>query len=577
MLYSNHRLTEASRPISRRWPWLALIAGVVMLARLAISIPVFSPTIDESSHIGAAVSLIEARKLVAPGSHPPLARLVAAIPLWLDGARLPQCRGQTTIGTEDLGYALGTQVLYHSSKPYFTLLTHARLAMLVFPAIALLYVFLLGRMLLGQPAATLATVFFSVDPTLLGYGFWVCNDLASCAGCLAATYYGLRWLGKPTWGRAAVAGAVVGLAVATKFSCLLVIPVIVLLALARTSPWRKLLAQFPMIAVIAFMTLWATYLFNIGPLSDQAGLTAAAHPTSDNAAAQAMRQQWQRVPRFIRETPIPMPSFFLGVARLAAHNRFGHAAYLNGQVSSTGWWYYFPEVFVLKTPLGFLAALALAIGLFLFRREWRSWPMRAILIPFAVFFAAAMGAKLDIGIRYILPALPFLYLFVAAQLARPRWIVLLACLILCSAVETAAAHPDYLSYFNIAAGGPSNGDRYALDTNLDWNQDVYRLAAWARENLHGRPYAIRLDGLRNKPLIEKLGLDPNALDATPHGKILFMSKSARLIDGRLSWLSHRKSIAHIGYGIDVYDLTGPAQPNEPDDIPVHDDLAAQPK
>ncbi len=311
-------MTEKPQPISRYFPWLALVAGIIMLARLAASVTIFSPAIDESSHIGAAVSLIEAKKLVAPGSHPPLARLVAAIPLWLDGARLPQCRGQTLIGTEDLGYALGTQVLYHSAKPYSTLLIHARLAMLVFPAIALLYVFLLGRMLLGQPAATLAVIFFSVDPTLLGYGFWVGNDLASCAGCLAATYHGLRWLTNPTWPRATVAGAVVGLAIATKFSCLLVIPVIIALALARISPWRKLMIQLPMIAAISFVTLWATYLFNVGPLSDQAGLQSIAHPISDNAASQAMRQQWQRVPRWIRETPLPMPSFFLGIARLAA-------------------------------------------------------------------------------------------------------------------------------------------------------------------------------------------------------------------------------------------------------------------
>jgi hypothetical protein len=572
MLYFSFRLTEESRPISRRFGWLALTAGAVMLARLALCVGVFSPTIDEPSHIGAAVSLIEAKKLVAPGSHPPLARLVAALPLWLDGARLPQCRGQTTIGTEDLGYALGTQVLYHGAKPYSTLLIHARLAMLVFPAIALWYVFLLGRMLLGEPAATLAVVFFSVDPTLLGYGFWVGNDLASCAGCLAATYHGLRWLAQPTWLRAAVAAVVVGLAAAAKFSCLLAIPAIALLALARTSPWRRLLVQFPAIAAIAFVTLWATYLFNVGPLSDQAGLTAAAHPSTDNPAAQAMRQQWQRVPRWVRDTPIPMPSFFLGLARLAAHNRLGHAAYLNGQVSSTGWWYYFPEVLALKSPLGFLAALLIAIGCCLFRRQWRLWPTRALLIPFAVFFGAAMAAKLDIGIRYILPALPFLYLFVAAQLARPRWIILLAALILCSAMETAAVHPDYLSYFNVAVGGPANGDRFALDTNLDWNQDVFRLADWIGANLHGRPYAIRLNGNRNKPLLEKLGLDPKSLDASPHGKILFMSKTARLIDGRLAWLSRRQPIAHVGYSIDVYDLTGPPRPDEPDDAPRPDEL-----
>ena len=177
--------------------------------------------------------------------------------------------------------------------------------------------------------------------------------------------------------------------------------------------------------------------------------------------------------------PFPCP-VFLALGRLAAHDRFGHEAYLNGQVSTHGWWYYFPELLAVKSTLGFLAALAIASLLALVRRQWRDWPTCAILIPAGIFLAAAMAGNIDIGIRYILPAIPFLYLFIAAQLARPRWGWLLACLILCSAVETAAVHPDYLSFFNIAAGGPSRGQRFALDSNLDWNQDVYRLADWIR-------------------------------------------------------------------------------------------------
>jgi 4-amino-4-deoxy-L-arabinose transferase-like glycosyltransferase len=543
-----------------------------MVIRLAISVGVFSPAIDESSHIGAAVSMIEAHKLIAPGSHPPLARLVAAIPLWLDGARLPQCRGQTSIGAEDLGYALGTQVLFQGPKPFSSLLIQARLAMIIFPVIALLYLYLLGRRLAGPAAAMAAVVFFSFDPTLLGHGFWIGNDMAGCAGYLAATYHGLRWLDRPTPNHAAIAGLVCGLAVAAKFSCLLVIPALALLCLMRRGlPWRRLASQMPAIMAIALVTLWATYLFDVGPLSDQAGLNAAANQSlPDSSAAQAMRRQWQHIPRVIRDTPIPMPSFFLALARLAAHNRFGHGAYLNGNVSSHGWWYYFPELIVLKSPLGFLAALAIAACLAATRRQWRDWPTQAIVVPAGVFLAAAMAGNIDIGIRYILPAIPFLYLFTAVQLARPGWKWVLGGLMLCSAVETAAVHPDYLGYFNLAAGGSSRGQRFALDSNLDWNQDVYRLADWIHARADGHPYAIRLSGRRNKPLLAALGLDPQSLEASPHGKLLFISKNVRLIDGRLPWLAQHQPIARIGCSIDVYDLTGPAAPTEADDIPPAD-------
>jgi hypothetical protein len=563
------------RPI---YPLVALAAGLVMVVRLAMCVRIFSPATDEPSHIGAAVSMIEAHKLIAPGSHPPLARLVAAIPLWIDGARLPQCRGQTMVGTEDLGYGLGTEVLYDGNKPFMTLLTHARLAMLIFPCIALLYVYLLGRWLAGPLVAMLATIFFSLDPTLLGHGIWVGNDIAGCAGFLVAIYHGLQWLRDASWKNAIIAGIAGGLAVSTKFSCVLALPAIALVALFIKPQWRKLIQQAGVVGLVAFMTLWGTYFFNIGSLGDQEGMNiSAAQTPTDNAPAKAMREKWERIPGWIRNTPIPMPSCFLGIARLMLHNHFGHAAYLNGEVRGDGWWYYFPEVFVLKTPLGFLAALLVATIVFVAGRRWTAWPYAAILIPPAIVLASSMASKLDIGVRYLLPAIPFLYLFATMQLARGTLVWLLGILMLFTAIETAVVHPDYMSYFNLAVGGPAHGDRYALDNNLDWNQDVLRLATWIEQNAHGRPYAIRLAGRRNRPILLKLGLDGSALEASPHGRLLFISKNTRLIDGRLPWLWRYQPIAHVGCSIDVYDLTGPAKPDEPDDVPIVDDPWLAPK
>jgi 4-amino-4-deoxy-L-arabinose transferase-like glycosyltransferase len=562
-----HLLPEASAQTARIYPWLAFIAAAIMLLRVAVSIPKFSPTIDEPAHIGAAVSMLEAHKLIAPGSHPPLARLVAAIPLWLDGARLPQCRGQTAIGTEDLGYDLGTRVLAQGPKPYSTLLTHTRLAMLIFPCIALLYVYLFGDWISGPAVAVMAVIFLTFDPTFLGQAFWIGNDMAGCAGYLAAVYHGLRWTKNTSWKFASIAGIALGLAISAKFSCLLAIPTILILALINRPNLRRFAAQSILVAFIAFLVLWATYFFNIGSLSDQAGLTG----TAGNAASAAMRQQWQRVPHFIQVAIIPMPSFFLALARLALHNRFGHGAFLNGQVSAHGWWYYFPEILALKSTLSFLAALLLAAVVAIIRPQKSTW---LILIPAFVFLAAAMVGHLDIGIRYILPALPFLYLFIAQKIARPRWAWVLAILMLGSAAEGAIVHPDYLSYFNLAAGGPTNGQRFALDSNVDWNQDVYRMARWINSNSAGRPYAIRLNGSRNAWLLSRLGLDPNSVTAPAHGHLLFISKNVRLIDGDLPWLSHHTPIATIGHSIDVYDLTSDPSASrsssEPEDNPTPD-------
>jgi 4-amino-4-deoxy-L-arabinose transferase-like glycosyltransferase len=543
-------------PKHRVYPWLAALAGAILVGRLAVTVGDFSPTTDEPCHIGAAVSMVEAHKLIALVSHPPLARWVAVIPLWMDGARLPQCRGVTTVGKEDLGYALGTQVLYNSKASFKVLLDHARLAMLIFPVLALLFVYLLGKMLVNQWTGFIAAAFFSVDPTLLGHGFWICTDAAACAGYLAALYFGLRWLKRPAMGSAAGAGLATGLAISAKFSCVIIIAAMALVAWAsrrdvQAGRRRDLFGQLATMAVVGFLAVWATYQFDISPLGDQ---DVMGHPP-----------QWEHLPAFVRETPVPMPSFFLGLARLAAHDHFGHAAYLNGQVRSSGWWYYFPEILAVKSPVCFLAAIFAAICLCVFTGQWRLWAARAIGIPAGVFLAVAMAGRIDIGIRHILPAIGLLYLLAAWQLSRPGWVWLLMGLVIGSAIETAAVHPDYLSYFNFAAGGPADGDRYAVDSNLDWNQDVYRMADWIKAHDEGRPYAIRLSSQRMKPLLRAMGLDPGALDASPHGRLLFISKNVRLLDGRLPWLARYHAIAHIGYSIDVYDLTGPAGPDEPDD------------
>ena len=42
-------------------------------------------------------------------------------------------------------------------------------------------------------------------------------------------------------------------------------------------------------------------------------------------------------------------------------------AYLNGQYSLTGWWYYFPYCFLVKTPLTLLAMIGLGVASLLCR------------------------------------------------------------------------------------------------------------------------------------------------------------------------------------------------------------------
>ena len=273
-----------------------------------------------------------------------------------------------------------------------------------------------------------------------------------------------------------------------------------------------------------------------------------------------------------------MPSFFLGqlllMARAAGHSTMG---YLNGQISTNGWLLYFPEALAVKEPLGFLLRFAREPGHCgaLSGRRARGW---ILFIPILFVLAVSMRSRYQLGIRHLLPVLPLMYLFAVIQLARRKMIAPLLGLMLLTAIETAAVHPDYLAFFNFASGGPSHGERYLLDSNLDWGQDLYRLSIWLKsDEAAGRNYTIRC-AYANGPLLEQFGLDPAALKATPHGLFAISKNVSHRFEGAqkmacdaagvelgedYSWLSRYPLVKHIGYSIDVFDLDAKDVPAKP--------------
>jgi hypothetical protein len=436
------------------------------------------------------------------------------------------------------------------------MLTAARHALLIFPAIALFYVYRLGRYLCNPLVGMLATVFFSFDPTFIAHASLVGTDVAGCAGFVAGLYYGILWIAKPQAARGAVFGLVIGLAIACKFSCLLLIPILLFIALMR----RRRLPRLRSIALacaIAFIVIWSTYGFQINQMRQQA-LFEESDPT------------WVRLPAIVREMPIPMPSFWLGQYFLATRASQGHATYLNGNVSYDGWRMYFPEALVVKEPIGFLLALLVGVGILIRSpRSLRAW---VLLIPTLIYFAISMLSKYQLGIRHLLPVLPLMYLFAAMQFLRVRREAALVFVMLLAMIETAAIHPDYLAFFNVASGGSIRGDRYLIDSNLDWGQDLERLANWLRSyEVQDRPYSIRC-AYATEPLLRELGLNPAALSGKPHGlfaisknvlhrlELADHGKGSVMLGEDYSWVSRYPLVKRIGYSIDVYDLDAKDSP-----------------
>ena len=163
-------------------------------------------------------------------------------------------------------------------------------------------------------------------------------------------------------------------------------------------------------------------------------------------------------------------------------------AFLNGQRSWTGWWYYFPLAFLYKTPLATLAMLLVALALIRRGRRFDRWATCCLAIPFALYGLSALTTNLNLGIRHIFPIIPIMYIWCGATLANARAVLrrfvpaVTSLLGVGLIIETIVAAPNYIAFFNLAAGSSRGGIRFLGDSNLDWGQDLTLLRHWQQQN-----------------------------------------------------------------------------------------------
>lgn len=447
-----------------------------------------SNTVDEPIHLYSGYAYWQQRAFGLNAEHPPLAKLLFSIPLLAMHPALPN----NFAATETEEGEPARHFLFHNRVDAERMLTATRSVALV---LCLCFGALIAwwtRIRYGSLAALLALTLFCFDPTFLGHGHYVTNDvsaaLAYFAACVAWTWF----LDKPTFGRMVLAGAVLGLAVAVKFSLLLAPVVFIAMYFARWRAergtdkfsWRHLLLAFQVISTVSFLVMWAAYGFErrvpitdpfVSMYFDKPMDQLRKDPTVpppmldylDPESANGRVSHW-----LVRNVPVPAYSFWKGIVRFYAHEYWGHDSYLLGSYSRHGWWYYFPVAFAVKSPVGLLALLiaAFVLGVRV------PGPWAELLIPAGVFFAASMGGSIDIGLRHILPVYAFLFIAIAVAMSRARMgrfaAFALFPLLIC---ESAVSYPNHLAFFNFLAGGSAAGPRYLIDSNLDWGQDLKRL------------------------------------------------------------------------------------------------------
>jgi hypothetical protein len=303
--------------------------------------------------------------------------------------------------------------------------------------------------------------------------------------------------------------------------------------------------------IIVLVATWACYRFD----RETIVITRGGKPLT---SAQIQNPVF-RAAFSVAEAPLPFVGLASGLRTVYIHNKYGHPSYLLGEFGTKGWWYFFPVVLAVKTPLGLLGLALAGLCLTLVRYRSVPWQQGATAIFPILILLVCMSSSINLRVRHLLVIYPLFSLlaahFVSESLrARRRAISAIAIgFAVLAVVESAAAHPDYLAYFNPIVRHP---ERVLAESDLDWGQDLHRLAA-RLQSLGVQDVAIRYFG--TAPL-DRVGLPPYRFLSPTVPTTGFVAISVHDLvmsnaqDGSFEWLKSYTPIELVGKSIYLFHI-----------------------
>lgn len=469
------------RALRRRWLLAAVVSVLLaqMGAAMATTAVQQSPTVDEPVYISTGVVYLREHDLRHNAEHPPLGKLLIGAGAVLAG---PHLRASFT-GSD---YRLGRQFLYRWGNDPQRVLLAGRLPVIALTLLFGLVVFAFARDLAGPAGGLTALTLYAFSPDVIAHGSLATLDVPTAGLLLTSVWLLWRARRRPRL-YLPLAGAALGAAVATKMSALPALPVLLVLAAVsvRTSrPPRRPVATAVLsaagVGVLAVAVVWASYL-----AVDPRLRWAAPADLPSAGGLRGLAAGW---------LPFPRP-FQDGMRAQFGFEDMRWTGFLFGDVYHGSRWYYLPAALLVKTPLGMLGLWAAGIAATAALPRLR--PAAPYLFaPTAVLLAVAMTGSRDLGVRYAIFVPVFLAVAAGGAVLVPwRWAkAATVALLMLVAVSSLRAFPYYLPYSNEAFGGPSKTHLRLHDSNVDWGQDLGRLADRLRERYPGEPVWLVFKG-----------------------------------------------------------------------------------
>ena len=511
------------------------ICLVAFFVKAVTSMVQESATWDETTYFGLGKYILQNHRWDVPGAtlHPPLSYYIHDIPLLFfhtDRSVWTEYQSQTDTNLIALSSIIRGQALLSSpANRGDRLLILARLMMVLTAVLLGWFVYLWSYSLYGKWSAMLAVILFSFCPNILANARLITPDITLTTFSFATLYYFWRHFNNNRLRDAVLGGICFGLALLSKFTSILLFPTCILLMVLWAIKQRTLKTGHCFMFVgIGVGILCLGYGMNLSP-------------------------------------------YFHGIF-FQNENAEYHESFLMGKYSTAGWWYYFIAAFLIKTPIAAIIFLVIALVLFWGDARKGAWINEMfLLVPAATIFCFFSLDHQSIGLRYILPIYPFLYVFASRvaqsflsdkrltglSVAAVGWYIGASCYI----------HPHYLAYFNELAGGPDNGYKYLVDSNLDWGQDLKGLKIYMQNHGISRinlsyfgtdsptRYGIAFNWLPSWVLISP---DPKRHELPTKGWFAISATNIQGVyfDDRdlYAWFREHEPVAKIGYSIFIYKI-----------------------
>ena len=563
-------MTDSSVKYARVAMWAVVLAATIHVFIADRSRP---QGFDEPAHVAAGMEWLQFHTYKLDPLHPPLARIATAAGLYLAGVRF-----EMPASDFHNFWDAGNSILYQRGQ-YLRNLFLARIGIVPFAVVLVVVTFLWAKRVFGDFAAFAAVTLLVSLPVVLSFSALAYTDLPAACMQVSSLFVFTLWLENRSRRRVVLLVVLIALAVLTKFTSLLYLPIAGLaIAAVRRLLTRKqpkfegenrqaILSLGAVIALFAVI-VWGGYRFSFGHVDEAVGLSRSEPPSFQhfprpvaNFAQKMVAADWA----------IPAPALLEGLSEAWVLNKSAPEAYLFGTTKNGGWWYFFLVEVLFKTPLPFLLFAAIGLGALypdLKAGDWRA------LAPGAAALAILLlttRVSTNYGLRHVLLIFPLLAVVggrgvVFLWKATPKWApaarATVVCLLLWQCLTTLSPKSDSIAYFNeLAPHDPSA--ILVTGCDFDCGQDLLHLS----RELNRRNVETVAVALWTSADLSKVGLPPFHVLEPDHTETGWIGVSVRAMRdgsvqhkgypaGALSWLRNYKPVADVGKTIELYYIPG---------------------